>query len=80
MRKPCTAVRRHFDRAGSFAAPDPAELEEPVREGCAERAGDVELALAPVQAAADDRTAQLLEGRQIDAELPEPRAALGPSS
>jgi len=36
----------------------------------------VELPLAPVQATADDRPPLPLDGRQVDAELFEPRATL----
>jgi len=56
------------NRAVSIATPDPPELEEAVRESRSESAGDVELPLAPVEAAADDRTALRLELRQIDSE------------
>src|SRR5439155_5431829 len=65
-------VRQHsqfdedFDRAIALAPPDPAELEEAVRESRSESAGDMELPLAPVEAAADDRSSLRLELREID--------------
>ena len=75
IREACAAPRCHLDRPVGFPSLDPAELEEPVRERSAQRPRHVELALAPVEAAADDRPPQPVEGHQIDTELLEPRAA-----
>src|SRR4029453_2963304 len=76
LREACASPRCHLDRPVGLSSLDPAELEEPVRERGAERPGDVEVPLAPVQAAADDRPPRPLDGRQVDAELLEPRAPL----
>src|SRR5919197_6645364 len=63
------------DRAVGLAALDPAELEQPRGEGCTEAAGDVQLALAPVEAAAHDGSPLALEPLQLD--LERCKAALG---
>src|SRR5205823_3642064 len=62
------ALVDNLDRSVSFAAPDPAQLEESVREGGSESAGDVKLPFTPVEAAADDRTPLRLELREVDSE------------
>src|SRR5919201_4379956 len=56
------------DRAVGLAALDPAQLEQPLSEGRTEAAGDVQLALAPVEAAAHDGSPPAREPLQLDLE------------
>src|SRR5512133_2565264 len=70
--------RRHLDRTVAVAAPDPAELEKPVRQRSAERAGHVELPLTAVEAAANSGPPKTFERREIDPELLEARRGSRP--
>src|SRR5207237_6735935 len=60
------------------AAPDPAELEEAARQRGSERSGDMQLTLAPVEAAADDGAPLCLELGEIDAQGCATSIRLGP--
>src|ERR1700744_2023093 len=48
----------HFYPPAAVGAPDPAQLDEPVQQPAAERAGQVVVLLAPVHAVADQRPAR----------------------
>src|SRR5438876_11858611 len=63
-------------RPVGLPALDPTQLEEPLRERRTERAGDMQLALAPVEAAADEGAAALRQGAEVDSERSKARLRL----
>jgi hypothetical protein len=71
LTKAALAVRGDFQRARIADARDPAEFEAASGESRAERAGQMEPALAPIDTGAAKRTAAALDVLEMDAEVGE---------
>jgi hypothetical protein len=71
LAKAVLAVGGDFQRARIADARDPAEFEAASRQSCAERAGQMQPALAPVDTGPAERSAAAFDVIEMDAEIGE---------